>query len=43
MNVEALQGIVGKDWVIIKREQMLDYVRDAVFDSVAPKVVGITR
>ena len=38
MNVEALQGIVGKDWVITKREQMLDYVRDAVFDSVMPKV-----
>ena len=38
MNVEALQGIVGKDWVITKREQMLDYVRDAVFNSVMPKV-----
>jgi len=38
MNVEALQGIVGKDWVITKREQMLDYLRDAIFDSVMPKV-----
>ena len=38
MNVEALQDIVGKDWVITKREQMLDYLRDAIFDSVMPKV-----
>ncbi|GAF77226.1 unnamed protein product, partial [marine sediment metagenome] len=38
MNVEALQGIVGKDWVITKREQMLDYVKDAVFDPVLPDI-----
>ncbi len=38
MNVEALQDIVGKDWVITKREQMLDYVRDAIFDPVLPEI-----
>jgi len=38
MNLEALQGIVGKDWVVTKRDQMLDYLRDAVFTSVMPKV-----
>ncbi len=38
MNVAELQEIVGKDWVITEREQMLDYLRDAVFDSVAPEI-----
>ena len=38
MNAQTLQSIVGKDWVITKREQMLDYVRDAVFDSVLPEI-----
>ena len=32
MNVEKLQDIVGKDWVITKREQMVDYLNDAVLN-----------
>ncbi len=42
MNVIALQDIVGKDWVITNRELMLDYMRDAVFDSVLPKIAEDT-
>jgi hypothetical protein len=28
MNVKKLEDIVGKDWVITKREQMEDYLAD---------------
>ena len=38
MNVTELQEIVGQDWVITEREQMLDYMRDAIFDSVVPEI-----
>ena len=38
MNVTELQEIVGQDWVITEREQMLDYIRDAIFDSVMPEI-----
>jgi len=38
MNAEALKDIVGKDWVITKREQMLDYLKDAIFDPVLPQI-----
>ena len=38
MNVTELQDIVGKDWVITEREQMLDYMRDAIFDAVLPEI-----
>ncbi len=38
MNVAGLQDIVGKDWVITEREQMLDYMRDAIFDAVLPEI-----
>ena len=37
VNVEKLREIVGKDWVITKREQMLDYMEDAVYAPVRPK------
>jgi len=32
-----LEDIVGKEWVITKREQMLDYLSDAVYEFVVPK------
>ena len=32
-----LQGALGKDWVVTKREQMLDYMSDATFEAVLPK------
>jgi glycolate oxidase len=35
--VAELQSIVGKDWVITNREQMLDYMSDAVMGAVIPK------
>jgi len=35
--VTELQNIVGKDWVITNREQMIDYMSDAIFDAVVPK------
>jgi len=38
MNPAELAEIVGEDWVITEREKMLDYMRDAVFDSVLPDV-----
>jgi len=38
MKVAELQEIVGRDWVITEREQMLDYMRDAVFDMVLPEI-----
>ncbi|MFH1032855.1 MAG: FAD-binding oxidoreductase [Chloroflexota bacterium] len=38
MNAATLQNIVGKDWVITNREQMLDYLRDAILDSVMPRI-----
>lgn len=38
MNVAELQDIVGENWVITKREQMLNYLKDEVFDSVLPDI-----
>ena len=38
MNVAELQKIVGKDWVITEREQMLDYLKDATLDAVLPEI-----
>lgn len=35
--IEDLQNIIGKDWVITNREQMIDYMSDAIFDAVVPK------
>ena len=37
MNVEKLQDIVGKDWVITKREQMESYLVDETALGVRPK------
>ncbi len=37
INVEGLQSIVGKDWVITKREQMENYLVDATYPGVIPK------
>ena len=36
MDIEKLRKITGDDWVVTDREKMLDYMRDAVFDSVLP-------
>jgi glycolate oxidase len=38
MNAVKLREIVGQDWVITEREQMFDYLRDAVFDAVLPGI-----
>lgn len=38
MKVAELQDIVGQDWVVTQREQMLDYLRDAIFDAVLPEI-----
>ena len=35
--IEDLQNIIGKDWVITNREQMIDYMSDAIFDAMVPK------
>ena len=36
MNIDKLREITGDDWVVTDRNKMLDYMRDAVFDSVLP-------
>ena len=37
MDVKKLQDIVGRDWVVTKPEQMVDYMQDAVMGAVIPK------
>ena len=37
MDVKKLEAIVGKDWVVTNRTQMVDYLQDAVMGSVIPK------
>jgi glycolate oxidase len=35
--LNGLQDIVGKEWIITNREQMIDYMTDAIYDAVVPE------